>query len=110
MATRLDGAARQAALRSLRGWLEVPDADALHKTFHFSSFREAWGFLVQVALLCEQAGHYPEILNYIDRVEIRLMTQELDVSGAGALTEQDVELGRRIDALAPERDAARTPR
>src|SRR4051812_22448936 len=76
MATRLESAARHQALRSLRGWLEVPDADALHKTFHFSSFREAWGFLIQVALVAEQMGHYPEILTYVDRVEIRLMTQE----------------------------------
>jgi len=109
MAERLVGAARQAALRGLRGWTEVVDADAIHRTFHFSSFREAWAFMTELARLIEQAEHYPEIFLYEDRVEVRLTSRGPDPSDVGVITGRDVEMAHAIDALAPERDAARTP-
>ena len=99
MVERLTGAARQTALRELQGWSEVEERDAIRKSFHFSDFSEAWGFLSRVALLAEKMDHHPEIFNVYNRVEIILSTHDAD-----GLSERDIRLAHAIDELAPERD------
>jgi 4a-hydroxytetrahydrobiopterin dehydratase len=99
MADRLVGAARQTALRELHGWSEVEDRDAIRKSYHFSNFSEAWGFLSRIALVAEKMDHHPEIFNVYNRVEIILSTHD-----SGGLSEKDVHLAQVIDELAPERD------
>ena len=99
MAERLTGAARQTALRELHWWSEVEDRDAIRKSFHFSDFSEAWGFLSRIALTAEKMDHHPEIFNVYNRVEIILSTHD-----AGGLSERDVHLAQVIDELAPVRD------
>jgi len=99
MVDRLTGAARQTALRELHGWSEVEDRDAIRKSFHFSDFSEAWGFLSRIALCAEKMDHHPEIFNVYNRVEIILATH--DVNG---VSEKDVRLAQAIDDLAPARD------
>jgi 4a-hydroxytetrahydrobiopterin dehydratase len=99
MVERLTGAARHTALRQVHGWSEVEDRDAIRKSFHFSNFSEAWGFLSRIALVAEKMDHHPEIFNVYNRVEIILSTH--DVSG---VSEKDVRLASAIDELAPERD------
>jgi len=56
MVEKLTGAARQTALRELHGWSEVEDRDAIRKSYHFSNFSEAWGFLSRIALAADTAG------------------------------------------------------
>lgn len=99
MVERLVGAARRTALRELPGWSEVEDRDAIRKSFHFSNFSEAWGFLARIALAAEKMDHHPEIFNVYNRVEIMLSTHD-----AGGLSERDVALAHAIDELAPARD------
>jgi 4a-hydroxytetrahydrobiopterin dehydratase len=102
MVERLHGAARSAALKELSGWTEVQDRDAIRKTYHFGTFREAWGFMSQVALLAEKMDHHPEWFNVYNRVEIILTTH--DVEG---LSERDVKLAHAVDEIAPSRDRGR---
>jgi 4a-hydroxytetrahydrobiopterin dehydratase len=99
MVERLTGAARHTALRELQGWSEVEDRDAIRKSYHFSNFSEAWGFLSRIALVAEKMDHHPEIFNVYNRVEIILSTHDAD-----GVSEKDVHLAQAIDALAPERD------
>jgi 4a-hydroxytetrahydrobiopterin dehydratase len=99
MVDRLTGAARHLALRELHGWSEVEDRDAIRKTYHFSDFSEAWGFLSRVALAAEKMDHHPEVFNVYNRVEIILSTHD-----AGGLSERDVRLAQAIEELAPLRD------
>src|ERR1044072_8883987 len=99
MAERLNGAGRQQALGELHGLSEVEDRDAIRKSFHFSDFSEAWGFLSRIALAAEKMDHPPEIFNVYNRVEIILSTHD-----SGGLSEKDVHLAQVIDELAPERD------
>ena len=94
MVERLTGATRQTALRELHGWSEVEDRDAIRKSFHFSDFSEAWGFLSRIALVAEKMDHHPEIFNVYNRVTIDLNTHE-----AGGLTDLDVELAKKIESL-----------
>ncbi|HXP75284.1 MAG TPA: 4a-hydroxytetrahydrobiopterin dehydratase [Stellaceae bacterium] len=99
MVERLHGQARGAAIRQLNGWSEVEDRDAIRKTYHFGTFREAWGFMSEVALLAEKMDHHPEWFNVYNRVEIILTTH--DVEG---VSDRDIALARAIDEIAPERD------
>src|SRR5581483_7463588 len=99
MVERLVGAARQTALHELAGWSELEDRDAIRKSFHFSDFSEAWGFLSRIALAAEKMDHHPEIFNVYNRVEIILTTHD-----AGGLSVRDLSLAHVIEELAPERD------
>lgn len=104
MSEALHGAQRQTAVDQLHGWSEVADRDAIRKTYHFSDFSEAWSFLSRVALLAERLDHHPEIFNDYNRVEIILSTHDAD-----GVTMKDIDMARRLDALAPVRDRSAGP-
>lgn len=69
----------------------------LHRDLRFADFSAAFGFMARVALVAEQLGHHPEWSNVWNRVSIDLTTHD-----AGGLTALDVELARRIDAVAAD--------
>jgi 4a-hydroxytetrahydrobiopterin dehydratase len=64
------------------------------RAFTFRNFREAMGFVVQVALLAERADHHPDIDIRYKQVTLRLSTHS-----AGGLTEKDFALAQQIDQL-----------
>ena len=99
MVEKLIGAARHAALATLHGWSEVEDRDAIRKSYHFSDFSEAWGFLSRIALIAEKMDHHPEIFNVYNHVMIILATHECE-----GLSERDIKEAAAIDEIAPERD------
>ena len=66
----------------------------LQREFCFQDFSEAFGFMSRVALAAEQLGHHPEWSNVWNRVSIALTTHD-----TGGLSDLDVALARRIDAL-----------
>jgi 4a-hydroxytetrahydrobiopterin dehydratase len=94
MVERLKGAARAAGLAELSGWADVPDRDAIRKSWRFKDFNEAFGFMTRVALLAEKADHHPEWSNVYNRVEILLATHD-----ANGLSQRDLDLAKAIDAL-----------
>jgi len=67
----------------------------LRRELRFADFVEAFGFMARVALVSEAMGHHPEWSNVWNRVTIELTTHD-----AGGLTNLDLQLARRIDALA----------
>ncbi len=67
----------------------------LRRELRFADFVEAFGFMARVALVAEAMGHHPEWSNVWNRVTIELTTHD-----AGGLTDLDLQLARRIDALA----------
>ena len=95
MAERLAGDARISALLTLRGWSEVQGRDAIHKSFKFKTFNEAFGFMTRAALIAEKLDHHPEWFNVYNRVEVVLATHD-----AGGVTELDVALAELMDAAA----------
>lgn len=95
MTARLTGKARSDALASLHGWSEVAGRDAIQKSFKFSDFTQAWGFMTKVALAAEKADHHPEWSNVYSKVEIVLSTHD-----AGGVSDKDVALARFIDSVA----------
>ena len=90
----LSEAERAEALDGLPDWDYDEGRDAIARTIVFTDFAEAFGFMAQVAILAEKANHHPEWTNVWNRVEILLTTHD-----AGGLSERDVELAERIDAI-----------
>jgi 4a-hydroxytetrahydrobiopterin dehydratase len=92
---RLDDDARAAALARLTAWSLVDGREAITRRFSFADFREAWGFMAQVALWAERHDHHPEWFNVYNRVEVTLSTHD-----CGGLSALDVKLAAYMDALA----------
>ncbi len=77
------------------GWSMVDGREAIAKTFEFANFVEAFGWMSKVALAAEKLDHHPEWSNVYKTVEVTLTTHD-----AGGLSELDVKLAKRMDALA----------
>lgn len=91
----LVGVERAKALHELHGWAEAKGRDAIHKTYQFKNFSQAWGFMSRVALYAEKTDHHPEWSNVYGRVEVTLATHS-----AGGVTEKDIALARKMDHYA----------
>ena len=85
---------RAVALDALDEWDHDEARDAITRTFTFTDFSQAFGFMTRVALLAEKADHHPEWSNVWNRVEILLTTHD-----AGGLSHRDVDMAEAIDAL-----------
>lgn len=83
------------ALLLLEGWSSTEGRDAIHKTFVFKNFNEAFGFMTQVAMQAEKLDHHPEWSNVYNRVSVTLTTHD-----AKGVTERDVALALFMDQLA----------
>ena len=77
---------------------EHPDweisGETLQRTFTFTDFVEAMGFVTRVAIIAEKANHHPDIDIRWNRVSIALSTHD-----EGGLTEKDTALALRIEML-----------
>lgn len=97
MTDKLTAAERQEHIAPLlaSGWTLQADRDAIHKTFVFANFVEAFGFMTRAAIHAEKLNHHPEWSNVYKTVEVTLTTH--DVDGLSAL---DARLGAILDKLA----------
>jgi 4a-hydroxytetrahydrobiopterin dehydratase len=95
MTDRMQGAARVKAVQDLKDWADVPGQDAIHKTFRFKNFREAWGFMSQAALVAEKMDHHPEWANVYGKVDVTLTTHS-----AHGVTALDIKLAQKMDEIA----------
>ena len=83
-----------AALATLSDW-EIKDGK-LHKTYKFDSFAQAIGWMVSVGIHADKMDHHPEWSNVYSKVEVDLVTHDMDNS----ISNLDLELARQMDALA----------
>ena len=81
------------------GWTIEEGGKALVRTFKFTDFSEAFGFLARVALHAEKVDHHPEFTNVWNRVDFRLASHD-----AGGITERDESLAEAINRLANAAD------
>lgn len=77
------------------GWHEVNGRDAIARTFVFANFVSAFQWMTGVAIWAEKWNHHPEWSNVYKTVEVVLTTHD-----AGGLSELDIRLARKMDALA----------
>ena len=82
-----------AALGDLPAWSLVDGR--LHAEFVFADFAAAFAFMTAVAPVAEELDHHPDWSNVWNRVTVDLWTHD-----RGGLTGLDVELARRMSALA----------
>jgi 4a-hydroxytetrahydrobiopterin dehydratase len=95
MAQKLDAAARSDLGRRLPSWRLVEGRDAIHRTFTFQDFNEAFGFMTRAALVAEHMQHHPEWSNVWNRVDVTLSTH-----ATGGLSELDLALAEAMDRIA----------
>jgi len=81
-----------AALPGLPLW--SGDGDVLRRTVELPSFRDAVAAIVAIADVAEEMDHHPDI-----DLRWRTLNIALVSHSAGGVTELDLELARRIDAL-----------
>lgn len=104
MADKLSREARRDMLPALAktGWGAADGRDAIRKVYRFGDFIEAWGFMSRAAIWAEKLNHHPEWFNVYSTVDVTLSTHD-----AGGLTELDVRLATKMDALATSETADR---
>ena len=85
----------EVAVAGLSGWHQVAGRAAIEKTFVFTDFKQAFGWMTRVALKAEQMDHHPEWFNVYAKVTVILTTHD-----AGGVTSLDVELAKFMDATA----------
>ena len=71
-------------IQDIEGWEKVSDGrDAFTKLFKFSDFKQAFSFMISIAMMAEQINHHPEWENIYNKVIITLTTH--DVGGVSKL-------------------------
>jgi 4a-hydroxytetrahydrobiopterin dehydratase len=91
---RLSADEISAALRGLPHW--SGDADGLRRSVELASFQDAVAAITSIADVAEELDHHPDI-------DLRWRTLHLALvsHSAGGVTDLDLQLARRIDALLP---------
>ena len=74
-------------------WKE--ENNRLVRTFKFSDFKEAFGFMTRVAFIAEKMDHHPTWSNVYNSVTIELTTHD----AGNVVTERDRKLALAIDQL-----------
>lgn len=96
MTEKLSDEDHSQAIEALRktGWTLVEGRDAVHKSFKFKNFVEAFGWMTKAAFWAEKLNHHPEWCNVYNRVDVTLITHDCD--GLSAL---DVKLAHKMDSF-----------
>jgi 4a-hydroxytetrahydrobiopterin dehydratase len=74
-------------------WIEKNNK--LQKTFAFSDFTEAFGFMAKVAIEAEKMNHHPEWSNVYNKVSFQLSTHD----AGDVVTDKDHQLSKIIEKL-----------
>lgn len=68
--------------------------NAIHTSFEFEDFKEAFSAMTRIAFEAERLQHHPDWANVYNTLNITLSTHD-----AEGVTEKDFELARIIDTL-----------
>jgi 4a-hydroxytetrahydrobiopterin dehydratase len=79
-------------LKDLEGWEYVDNA--IHTSFEFDDFKDAFSVMTRIAFEVEKLNHHPDWSNVYNTLQISLSTHE-----AGGVTEKDFQLAKLINAL-----------
>jgi 4a-hydroxytetrahydrobiopterin dehydratase len=88
----LDDNEIRSKLEELEGW-EYKD-DAIHTSFQFENFKEAFSVMVRIAFEAEAQQHHPNWTNVYNELQISLSTHD-----AGGVTQKDFKLARSIEDI-----------
>lgn len=82
-------------LDRLDGWEGT--TQGLRKTFQFVDFNGSVAFVNRLAPVADELNHHPDVAISWNKVTLTLVTHS-----AGGVTQNDIELARRIDPLATD--------
>jgi 4a-hydroxytetrahydrobiopterin dehydratase len=91
----LDPATVDAALADGFAWER--EGSEIVKSHRGKDFADALAYVNAVGRLAEDANHHPDI-----DIRWNVVTLRLSTHSAGGITEKDLDLARRIDALPPQ--------
>ena len=74
-------------------WIE--ENNQLKRSFEFTNFIEAFGFMTKVALVSEKLNHHPDWRNVYNTIDIALYTGD----AGNIITEKDRKLAKEIDKI-----------
>lgn len=81
-----------AQLEKLDGW-EYND-DAIHTSFQFENFKEAFSVMTRIAFEAEAQQHHPDWSNVYNQLQISLSTHD-----AEGVTQKDFKLAYSIESI-----------
>jgi len=84
-------------LKKLNDGLSEPwtiEEDKLSKTFKFSDFIVAFGFMTQCAIYVEKVNHHPEWFNVYSTLKVQLTTHEV-----GGISVKDFDLAQKMESF-----------
>jgi 4a-hydroxytetrahydrobiopterin dehydratase len=70
------------------------ESGKLSKTFVFSNFIDAFGFMSKVAIYAEKVNHHPEWFNVYKTVKVQLITHEV-----GGISGKDFDLANKMETF-----------
>ena len=80
-------------MNTVRDWYEINDH--LQRELSFDSFMDAIQFINEVAVICEEMNHHPDIeLFAFRKLRIKLRTHDMN-----RISEKDYEQARKINQL-----------
>ncbi len=79
-------------LENLEGW--DYSENALHTSFEFENFKEAFTLMTRIAFEAEAQQHHPDWSNVYNQLEIKLSTHD-----AGGVTEKDFKMANAIEGI-----------
>lgn len=82
----------QEKLNDLEGWTYAKKA--IHTSFQFENFKEAFTVMTRIAFEAEAQQHHPNWGNVYNQLEISLSTHDAD-----GVTEKDFKLARAIEKI-----------
>lgn len=82
----------KARMSTIDGW--EYENNAIHTTFEFDNFKDAFSVMTRIAFEVEKLNHHPNWTNVYNTLSISLSTHD-----AGGVTEKDFELAKIIDEL-----------
>ncbi len=82
----------QHRLKDINEW-EYHD-NAIHTTFEFNDFKDAFSVMTRIAFEAEAQHHHPDWSNVYNKLHISLSTHD-----AGGVTENDFKLAKTIDDI-----------
>jgi len=94
MPTPLPDAEIDSGLSRLPGWAR--EGDAIVRTYELESFPAVIELVRQIADLAEAANHHPDLDIRYSKLRVALSSHD-----AGGITQRDLDLAAKIDAIAP---------
>lgn len=79
-------------LNELEGW--TYSDNAIHTSFEFENFKEAFTLMTRIAFEAETQQHHPDWTNVYNQLEISLSTHD-----AGGVTDKDFKLAKAIEGI-----------